>query len=184
MTERKASDILLDVEKKVNSLESMIKLQDYQFKLIISTLNKILDNQKNQPKPPPPQKAPVVINEPEKFFKQEFPDVEDEVEEEELKIENIAKFDGKDKIPVFQKVMDKNKNPIPGALVLIKNQDGVSRIAKTNTKGKWQGLLPVGRYKITVGTTPYADGPRIQFEQTFDVIPGIASMEIPMPVKV
>lgn len=202
--EIKVSDILLDIQKRIINLEGVLKLHDYQLKLIVSNFNKFFESQKNQPvkseengreeslqekkqrlmtiKKTNDQLMETVQNVKKIELPKSLNPLEQEEEQIEFKIQSIGNFGGNDKkAPVSQKVVDKNGKPISGALVMIKDTNNRALTIKTNTNGKWQALLPLGKYNTTVGVTPSANGGGVQYEQSFEVNTVDRPLEIPTP---
>ena len=57
MTERTTTDIILDLEQKVENLSAEVKNMAFSIKLILDRTNMILQNQNNIPVNIPPQEA-------------------------------------------------------------------------------------------------------------------------------
>lgn len=190
MAEIKVSDIILDIQKKVTEIQNTQKMYDYQLKLIISNFNKFFEAQKNEPQETTQEKKQRLMTIKKtseelnnNIKKIELPKLNEEEEDEiDFKVQTVGNFDTNEKkSPVSQKVTSGNGEPVVGALVMIKDQNNKFLTIKTNTNGKWQALLPVGKYKVTVGTLPHTDGPRIQYDQTFEVTTTDRPLEITAP---
>lgn len=51
MTERKASEVLLDLEQRINNIETLLKLQEFQLRLVIDNFNKFFRQIEESKKP-------------------------------------------------------------------------------------------------------------------------------------
>jgi len=194
----KNSEILQDIYLKISSIESLLKLNDYQQKLIIKKLNDLNLEKKEPDLPPVPGKAiapdptPEVAHEEAVTKKNKLMNIkrtkdeggasyssyEFEKELAEVKEENTNsnELNSNRNFPVIQKLSGKTGKVISSASVVVKNSDGeVVKQTNTNSSGRWMAMLPIGRYVAEVSGK---DGKEtISYAQSFEVM---ASSSLPI----
>ncbi len=191
---RKATDVLISIESKLEALLNYHKSQDLNLKILSNKLNsltealpKALENIKE--KPPSPkfivemadsphvekisseknlqiETSPTGIRRTSRDFQEDnFTDYDQKVETK--KIAPIA--DGKI-VQVTQRVVDKNQKSIFLADVEIKNVNGeVVQKIKTNSVGKWSTNLEPGQYRVNVYKRENASRQKINISQDISV---------------
>ena len=181
MVERKATELLDEINTRLINIERNLKLQDFQQKLIINNFKKFFEN----------KVVPDLIKNPqpkEEFTKPEI--VPESLIDKKKKLMSINKtksveitpdeeIKGK-LIPVTQRVVSVNGDPVNSADVKIftTNNKEIKSI-KSTTSGRWQTALPPGKYILKV-SGKYNEEP-IEYSQTFDV-PNIDSpIDLPAP---
>jgi len=172
--ERKATDILLDLESKVDSLTNLMRSYDLNLKILSNKINLLLNPEqpkeiKSQNKPsvnaivisPEDNRVPVetspigerrtsrpTIPSAPKIIKQEVkdPEISFSIDDDSTKIPVKKEITA---IPIKQTLLDKNSKPMFMASVEIFDQHA-NKIGKTRTgaNGVWSFALSPGSYKI------------------------------------
>jgi len=190
----KNSEILQDIHVKISSIESLLKLNDYQQKLILTRLNNLnvvkketVENVKPfspgkvvSPDPTPEVARNDIIDKKNKLMtinKDKGSDsynnynFEKELNDITKKNTNSKELnsDEQKKFPVSQKIAGKTGKVISSASVVIKNSDGeIIEKIKTNSSGRWMAMLPIGKYVVDVSGK---DGKEfISYVQSFEVM--------------
>jgi hypothetical protein len=179
---RKASDILLSIESKMNSLIKAMSVYDLNVKLILSRVNVVyayIEQLKAEAELPPDQDAPIAVlaeaaiqlsTEPSKDRRMgrvgvpvQIPQVQQErpipqtqqpvqVPQSDKKANTPTSPDRK--VPVVQQLKYNNGGDVFMAEVSIANQDNeLVHKTKTNAIGKWQAHLKPGKYYVSVVKT-------------------------------
>jgi hypothetical protein len=148
MTERKASDVILDLENKI---EILIKKIDSQDLLLKAQHNKMNELFKILLKEKPKQNIKIINPE---ISAPKIPKIKEEIKQEPiLKIED-PKEEFKEytdqKFKITQRVLDSNGKPVYMAAVQMINLADNSIIARPLTKanGKFSIELPAGKYRF------------------------------------
>lgn len=208
MSDRKASDILLNIEKNINNIEKLLKLQDFQQKLIIDNFNKFfkhLDQKETktsvEEEKQPQQIKESLIDKKNKLMtiQRTQPQVSQNVESDnnnfnfKVNKQNIAtkppeneiinktvSVNDERQVPITQKLILFDGNPMVSAKVIIKNSnDEIVKTAETSASGRWQSSLVPGKYTINVSGKH--SGSMLEFNQSFEVPPTSSPLEIPAP---
>jgi len=209
MIERKASEILLEIEASIKNIEASIKLQDFQQKLIISNLNKLFNKNDEKVIEKPlnnenseienfaaaPIKQESLVEKKNRLMtiqRKTAEDIPKEDPEFNFKVERrnvnntVLKSketpDTKDvkKIPVTQKLVLFDGTPMISATVLIKNKIGIPiRTLTTNQVGRWNVSLVPGKYSLTA-KGDFGDE-TIEFSQMFEVPDINSPLDLPAP---
>jgi uncharacterized protein YoxC len=160
-SERKASEILLDLESRIKGLESLVKLQEFQNRLILDSVNKLLNKKAAKPIDPIVPKSNI----------KDVPEIKEEV---------FQPVRGKS-VPITQQVYSPSGQPLLSASVVIKNQEGkVVRRVNTNMEGRWIVALAIGKYIAKVAGKD-KDDVLVEFSQEFEVIESAVPLIIPPP---
>lgn len=177
---RKATEVILSVEEKLDLVIKTVSSQNHLIKLVLDRLNALVKQSGVNPgivkevpvEPQPPTKVEVVApyvetsKEPVKL-RRNTPSILPANEEKE----NISK------IPVGQRVTDQNGKDLFMADVLITNLstgETFNKI-KTNAQGKWQMLLFPGKYSVLIS--------KIVDPNTLSKIENLQEIEIPTKQK-
>jgi len=145
--ERKATEILLSLEEKVNSLLKIISLYDFNTKLILDKINKI---SKILEKNPVEVKNKQVVQE----FSQNPINISNSpiinTKPSAVVTQEKKTASGK-KVPISQRITDDKGRDLFMADVLITDENNNEILkTKTNAVGKWQAHLPVGSYNVLI----------------------------------
>lgn len=173
MTERKASDILLDLENKIELLARKLDSQDILLKAQHNKMNELL---KILTKEKPKQNIQIINPE---IAKNKIPKIKEVPQEvlkpivPELKVEDPVE-DFKDyqdqKFKITQRVLDAKNKPVYMAAVQITNLADNSVVARPVTKanGKYSVELPAGKYRFKY--TKQIDLKSLRQEKIQDII--------------
>lgn len=175
MTDRKATDILLEIDRKIDLLLKYQTTNDLNQKLILDRLNRLLkvnvehfttvqtEMPANKPlMAKPAQMASEDIN--------EYGEVQKEVELQPKigrRDQRIPTQDGK-KIAVQQKIVYPDGKNVIIATVEIYNMSNVLvKRTRTNSAGKWNATLDPGKYLIHITKSATTEKPLV--EQRYEV---------------
>ncbi len=169
--ERKASEIILDLESKIDLLLKIAHNQDMTIKIILDRVNKLYSASE--------QKIIVNKNIPEDTGTNEFVEEESFIEVEEVpagsrrtsrpETYNPEKSATDNKVAVSQKVLDVNKKDIFMAEVIVSDAVGIVHKTKTNAVGKWQAYLKPGKYQVTISKNDSISKKRIEDTQMVEI---------------
>jgi len=201
-----APDKSAEILEKIRNIETLLKLQDFQQKLIIQRLNNLASKEyeKREEKPVDNKVAAAVATEKPPPFegneieekKSELMKIEKRTPRVQTPVEDVPDFDFKIKIekgklgeknevmsatriPVTQVVSIDGK-PIVAAKIKIKNGSGdVIKDIQTNTSGRWLAPLLSGIYAIEV--KGMRDNVMIEYVQSINVQETSAPIVVPMP---
>lgn len=239
MEPRKATDVLLDLESKLDSLLEIVKSQDLNIKILSNKLNALLEIQR-QPienrTEPVENKLPTIeaikqnhINDPERSimisseksiqveskpegfrrtsrpetysgdnaFLNKAPPLSAPPKKEkvmEIVVPNITKpvqetqqeqfveYTEVNKIPLLQRVVDKNSKSIFLADVEIINLNTNEKVTKTRTNGagKWGASLAPGQYRVIISKRDTETKEKIESCQDINVDGQMSPMNLPM----
>lgn len=185
--QRKATDILLDMEERLNIALKMISNLDMNMKIVVNRLNQQSNIQPGQTQPvqfqtpisnlpslPQPEDKQVIETSPEDIVGlSEKPIKSARSPRSSVDTNNIEVKSGK-KVPVQQRLVDQNGKDLFLAELQIMDVEKKNLIAKvrTNAAGKWQAALQPGRYSIQIVKTDSST--KKKYEATNDVnIPNI-----------
>lgn len=157
--ERKASDVLLAIEQKVDCLIKYFQTVDFNLKILINRVNELESKIESSNKE-------IQLPEKLEFPKAKLPS-KDPVVNIEAPISSTISVDAE--LPVCQKLIYHTGAPIRLCNVEIFNSKG-SRLKKirTNSSGKWNSNLFPGAYKIRIyksAVDKYA-----QIDDTYDIM--------------
>lgn len=175
MAEKKSSEILLDLDNRIQNIEKQLKLQEFQLRIIIDNFNKLF-------KILPTEKAlPLKITE-----VKEVAPITNQIEVQNNKIISNKDYnpEKEKRTPITQVIKYKNGDPVGFATVLISNSNGsFTKKITTNTVGRWQAVLAPGKYVVSVfeNTNPLEI---IQFTQTFEVSDNTQTIILPVPESI
>jgi len=191
----KSSELLQEVYNKLVNLEKLFKLSDYKQTLIIKKINEMNFNEQKstnnnlidlvKPKGPGKVVTPDLM-----------PDaLELELKTKKNKLMSISKskdvdkhYDNEDltdnenspKFPVTQKLTGSNGKALTQTEIVVKNMNGgmIKRI-KSNSSGRWQIMLSVGKYIVEVSGKDMKE--TISYTQSFEVKQSTTPILLPMP---
>lgn len=197
MDERKATDILLDLESKVDSLLAYYKVIDFNLKMILTKLQmqKIESNQNIElPKVsenvgtveafipetkgkkaktikstvPPPTQPPIPSAATPAISSVSAPPEEVFPEQDEGLKKAVVKS-GK-KVAVQQKIMYPNgKNMILAEIKITTSSGELIKTTRTDSSGKWKAVLVPGQYIVNIASRILQDQPKIEKSYAFEV---------------
>jgi len=159
--ERKATDVLISVEHKIDGLMKVISSFDMTMKMVLDRLNR-LSTAAPEPARIAPDKQPIKASPQEAIAKFEGAPQARKTSRPEM-------YDGKDntannekKVPVIQRVSDQSGKDLFMANITI--FDGGKELCrtKTNAAGKWQAYLPIGTYDVKISKTDSATKKQIE----------------------
>lgn len=173
MTERTTTDIILDLEQKVENLHAEVKNMSFSIKLLLDRTNMILQNQNNITINLPPQEAK----------KQEeiiFPTVQPkkkqpkEVIFDKRKSEVSSKKPNYKEVNVSQKVVYPDGTPVilAGVRIFDSNKNDITKsltgkdLVRTVPSGKWNVAMAPGDYIVQIQKEANASKPA--FDQTVE----------------
>lgn len=203
--QRKASDIILSLENKIELLTKLVYNQDMLLKIVADKTNKIFS----------------YVNELQKEYKenlikeqQENNNLEDSkivmsaapehqiLEAKEIvgdrrikrnadvisNQQNIVAIPNKDskiekKVPVMQRVSDHTGKDLFMSNVVITDESGAEvHKTKTNAVGKWQAILKPGNYKVAITKTDSTTKKILEGNQDIVVPSNVSSLTLPVVI--
>lgn len=172
MEERKASDILLELELKIDTILGLLKNIDFT--------NKIIMNRLSGAASPLNQSEGEVAFAPAKIdnFIPEFKDA-DQVKAESTKTRKSGK------ITVQQPILHPDGSKvILGNIEIFDMSNKLVKKTKTNSLGKWSALLDIGKYLVKVTKVPTNGRPLLDKQYMIDINPlsDETTMELEPPV--
>lgn len=198
---RKASDILLDLENKVEVLIQVITSHDSNIKMLLNKVNEISRSNIKQQVPNVskeefPSFAPIAISDKptsrtrstrENVKISAIPAVQNSIQNanEQLddKVREKPKNDGlvERKIPIMQRVCDDRGKDLFMADVIIydEHQNQIQKI-KTNAVGKYQTVLTPGKYKIHISKMDMNSNSKIESMQEIDINTNDKAISLPL----
>lgn len=199
MSEKKASEILLEVDGRLKNLERQLKLQEFQLRIIIdnfNSFNKILQDN-NLPTVETPKPQPIITEVKSNQNIKQVAQDNDYNFKSEVKTTSTApptppkekpvakpKPEPKEKIltvPVTQVLNYKNGDPVIAGNIVIKNSKGLLvKVTNTNTVGRWQCFLPQGNYTVFAKGTSSTEE-TVDFFQTFEITGKVTPLNLPQP---
>ena len=197
MDSRKASDILLSIEQKLDQLLLVITANDLTMKVIANKLQNLIDKNQNISALPVENFLPTAsILSPEKEeidINSEF-NIQEEKNPSGVRRTSRSSSDSSDsfftesrvnknisKIPITQRVVDKNGKSLFLADVEFFNEksETVEKV-KTNSVGKYQAQLFPGNYKVIIKKLEPLSKAQLESVQTISVDDNISILELPM----
>jgi len=187
LEKRKATEVLLDIESKIDQLVNMYKTLSFNISILSNKLNKIgnvivssentnvpviesvekeqVEIKKENALPLSPK--PILDKRNDRFGKQNTVK-QNKNSEIVLPKEGLKNNSDSSKIVVVQRIVDKNGKSVFLADVDISNVEDNSLTfkARTNGAGKWQAQLPPGTYKVLIRKREALSQTSIEFEQT------------------
>lgn len=175
---RKASDILISLEEKLNTVLKLVSVYDMNTKLILDRTNKIFSilekmQLPEQPKPQLPQEEKkeediVQVQKGETIQIEEKPFINKRGRKSQA-----IKSDRK--IPVIQQVVMKTENNSLKDVFLadvniLDEENNLVHKCKTNTSGKWQAQLSAGKYNINIVKTDTSTKRKHDISKQIEVI--------------
>lgn len=176
MTERTTTDIILDLEQKVENLSAEVKNMAFSIKLLLDRTNMILQNQNNIPVNIPHQEA-------KKLEEIVFPAVQSKKKQtkdvvvDKRKIDTLGKKPNYKEVNVSQKVVYPDGTPVILAEVRIFDVQGVDitksltgkDLVRTVTSGKWNVAMTPGDYTVQIQKEANASKPAFAKTIEFNV---------------
>jgi hypothetical protein len=199
---RKASDILLSLEEKVNSMVKIISVYDMNMKLILDRVNKIYkyiemleqEAQQEQGKEPAIEYSvdnPIIVADStaETIMQRRGVRVEVPVEKFDPQVPAVPEKRVVDsgnsdkKVPVIQRVTDHTGKDLFMAEVTILNDNKELVLkTKTNAAGKWQAYLKQGQYSVNIVKTDTATKKKIEALQDINVSDSMTTITLPTAI--
>jgi len=209
MESRKASDILLSIEKKLDQIVGLISSNDLTMKIVANKLQSLIDigNDDNHPNNLDeinknnllptvsllsPQKEEIFINSEFNIEEDKAPsgtrrtsrsssDIFDFETKENNKTVSPETYNSDRKIPIVQRVVDKNGKSLFLAEVEVLNENSVQVCkVKTNSVGKYQAQLPPGNYKIIIRKNEPLSNSKLEGIQEIKVNSESKLLELPI----
>lgn len=184
---RKATELLVSMEQKLDTLTKMILNQDLLLKVITDRTNKIYsyvnEIQKEYEKErisinPPPytlssDKEVIMTSIQDVLPLSETPAItkrtNNVIEDKSFKPEESFSNSDK-KIPIIQRITDQNgKDLFMAEVVLSDNNKKLLGKFKTNAAGKWQAHLKPGKYFVKVSKTNTVDKTLLEMDQEINI---------------
>ena len=167
MSDRKATDVLLDIEKAILELKSELaqskadtknlinqqKNNEFLLKTILSKLN---------------SGSSQVVETPKEHVAVEFPEIDS------LPNDNVV---------VFQKITYPDGRYAPLANVKIIKNGNVIATKLTSSTGKWTQVLTPGEYDVHITKAPVEGKPIIDVAFKLNVPKGVKQLEVPFQNK-
>ena len=197
MDSRKASDILLSIEQKLDQLLLVITANDLTMKVIANKLQNLIDKNQNISATTIDNLLPTVsVLSPEKEeidINSEF-NIQEEKNPSGIRRTSRSSSDAPEsffnenkihknvsKIPITQRVVDKNGKSLFLANVEFFNEKSESiEQVKTNSVGKYQAQLFPGNYKVLIKKIEPLSKTQLECVQTITVDDNISILELPM----
>lgn len=198
--ERKASDVLLALEQKVNELLGYYKNLDHNIKLILQSINSQRAIQSPASEDIPTVKFPsenksesqakenknLVVGEPldEDESKQVAQEAMPQGSRRTSKFVSKEKNSTTKKIAVTQQVSFPDGDPVAFANIEITDSKGETiKRTKTNGNGTWLAPLVPGEYKVYLRKNMTEDSDRlpVEFNQNIEVPQSNRSIQLPPP---
>jgi hypothetical protein len=151
--QRKASDVLLSIESKIDTVLKLMANYDFTNKLILSKLNVLntISNLDSANSIPPVINSPITSNVESNIPIISTPSIiKRNVNQENAKEMELEEFSNK-KIPVIQRVVDdKGKDLFMAEVSIMTLDKELVNKTKTNAMGKWQAQLKPGKYLVQI----------------------------------
>lgn len=183
MTERKATDILLDLEGKIDKILAYVATIDLNYKLLLNRIGSFPQD----PLPTNTTNKAVLLQEENKINKQVqeqeviFTDVDqDSVDDKSNKKRTSrATTDGK-LVPVQQRIIYPDGSNVCVAKVEIKDTDNkIVKQMRTNNVGKWILSLQPGTYNVSIAKMRSTNKPEVDINYNITVPDSDAVVELP-----
>jgi hypothetical protein len=191
-SQRKATDVIISVEDKVNMLIKMVSVYDMNIKIILDRTNKIysyienLKSEYGEPEEVSQNDKDIALSQSEVIKVSDTPVIEKRSVRTNPEIPqklNSEDFGSVKKTPVIQRVSDSNGKDVFMAEVSILTPDGeLVQKTKTNAMGKWQALLKSGDYIVNISKTDSASKRKIEITQNVNIPAANAGSNITLPV--
>ena len=195
MVERKASDILLDLERKLDQLLGFVKTIDLNQKIILNHINKQglsvpppSTMEENTSSKPNPMTFPQVQSKSKLALALEQADKEEE-EENQLTVESNpqipkrnARFNAEasaKKIPVQQRILYTDGTNVCLAQFRITDSgNNVVKEGRTNQAGKWLAALLPGEYTVNITKSSNSLKPKVELAYQVSISNSETSVEL------
>lgn len=205
---RKASEIILSLEEKVNTIIKIMSVYDMNMKITLDRVNKIyekvnkvhkyiedLEAENSQPEVfKNYEQLPIekITQEPEAVIQTsiehvitatDLPIVNKRSARSEPYSQESVQLDMEKKIPITQRVTDNTGKDLFMAEVSIfnENKDLILK-TKTNAAGKWQGYLKSGNYTVGIVKTDTATKKKIEAFQQITVNNSNSTLTLPTAI--
>lgn len=220
---RKASEIILDLEAKIDQLILIVKTQDYNIKLLSNKMNEMIGTINNLPVDTKMNAAapkftatsteenksifiskedqiPIENNplgfrrtsRPETFEEKSVPKPpqqkislpKQEQKQTKMAPQSLTKIDTNKKIPVQQRITNKEGKAIFNAEIEITENNSRETIYKgrTNSVGKWSAPLSFGQYQVHIRKSEAATKEKIDITQNLNVDGTKNPLDLPIMV--
>lgn len=194
---RKASDILLSLEKKVDSLSQAIIAFDMNLKLILKRVNElssggvknnlpIMEDKKEVPslRPTAIADVPMAKGRIDRPVSQNTDTTKQKVQEKVIVAENkenvdVKKIFNERKIPVVQRVTDDKGKDLFMADVIIYDANGTQlEKNRTSAVGKWSAHLKPGKYSVHISKIDASSKSKIESLQEFVIEESMSALKL------
>lgn len=191
--EKKATDVILEMNSKLDDVLAYVKNMDFKYNLILEKLNntvksvpiaQVVHSTKTPPilsapsmeafdfpnyetKSPPTPKTKLAIALEEASFDQEETDEVEQEKNPEGKKRNLRFYPNaqEKRIPVQQRICYSDGKNVSMANVEISDSNGVLiKETKTSNQGKWTATLPAGNYMVMVSKMPTNIKPKVELK--------------------
>lgn len=187
---RKASDIILALEEKVNTLIKIVSVYDMNIKLILDRVNKVsayID--RIQAELDQEAAASTDINN----ATQIHVDADNNIPMSDIPINNIRtsrtepisdpNVSDDKKVPIIQRITDgTGKDLFMAEITVIDDNSKVILKTKTNTAGKWQAYLKPGNYTVNMIKTNAATKEKLEGKQHINVPSSNTTITLPSAI--
>lgn len=179
--EKKASEILLELEQKVDLILGYLKTSDLNYKLIIARLDKLtsLVNQNTFTQPATISKTNILDNklipkpavvEFHEMDEENNPVINEELQPQAGRRDLRTQGQNKKKTQVQQKISyPDGKVVILANIEIFDNNKKLVKQTRTNSAGKWNASLSAGKYFIKIYKAPTSNKPLISKEYEVDI---------------
>lgn len=183
--DRKATDVLLDLERKINEIHAYMKSMDFKYTLILDRLGKLASvSPSSVGEVVFPSVLPTTANANSPFkassdLKEKLKKAMEQAQDDELAdVPEVAtRMEGKRRnlrthgtaqlrqIPVEQRITYADGKTVYMASVSVSEMDGTF-VTKTNTNqtGKWLAALPPGDYRVKVTKAGTQVKPKVEMD--------------------
>ena len=179
---KKATDLLIEMNEKINLILGTVRNQDNLIKILINKLSKVpavaipVETASIQ-FPNPMQISDEVKNEPENVDDFTFTNIEQTASsEKESTVESLSN----NKVAVQQQIVYNDGKSICLASVEIfdSNNKSIKKL-KTNAMGKWMAVLMPGNYTVKVTKSGNNNKHRVELSNSFSVLTSEKFIELP-----
>lgn len=178
---KKATDILLDLDKKVDEILLYLRNTDLKVALILNKLN--LSSSAPEPiNPAPIKQVNNTTKAVSKFavpsdLKQKLQTAIEEAKRDTFKSDEVTFHEVKEKthpdqirqIPVQQRIVFADGKSVYMATVIIYQNGEFVKQTKTNQMGKWITTLPSGKYQVKISKSGTQIKPKVELDYFVEI---------------
>lgn len=177
MSEKKATDLLVEIDEKIDQILSYIKVQDFNYKILLNRVNSLIEKSEAfkggaaaVPAPAAAAPPPFSVTAPKEEV--EFV-VEPEPEKKKFNPEGSVK-----KVPVQQKVIYPDDSLVCLARVDILSNGELVKQVRTVQTGKWNAALLPGEYEVRISKSATKTKPQVNISYNIKVPESSNTVEI------